>query len=173
MTWYTGAGDRGKTKVPSVGEVWKDDEILEALGDLDELNSSLGLAWSLYPEIRERVMRVQDRIFTLSARIAGFSPPFTSEAVRELEDMIQEISSQIPPLNNFIYPGGHPASAAVQVARTVCRRAERHLTPLLRRGLLGEEESRFMNRLSSYLFVLALWINMKTGTPDPVWKKER
>ena len=95
--WYTGTGDKGKTKVPSVGEVWKDEDIVNALGDLDELNSTLGVVASLYPELSPLIEDIQNDIFTLSSEIAGFKMNFSEEKIKKLEELISLYGSKIEP----------------------------------------------------------------------------
>lgn len=81
--WYTGSGDSGTTKVPSVGKVWKDDKLVETLGNLDELNSILGVVSSLYPPIRDELQDLQRDIFEISSEIAGFEMGFSIEKVKK------------------------------------------------------------------------------------------
>ncbi|MDT7876780.1 MAG: cob(I)yrinic acid a,c-diamide adenosyltransferase [Sulfolobaceae archaeon] len=168
--WYTGTGDKGKTKVPSTGEVWKDDDIVTALGDLDELNSTLGVVASLYPELSPLIEDIQNDIFTLSSEIAGFKMNFGEEKIKKLEELISLYGSKIEPLRNFVLPGGHKASSFLHLSRAVCRRAERSTVKLLRSGKANEIHVKYLNRLSSLLFVLALYVNKKTGNLNVIWK---
>ncbi|MEJ2777327.1 cob(I)yrinic acid a,c-diamide adenosyltransferase [Stygiolobus sp. RP850M] len=169
--WYTGTGDSGKTKVPSVGEVWKDEDIVNALGDLDELNSSLGIVSSLFPEIRQDVEKIQNDIFAISSEIAGFELNFNTEKIKELEEMIKKYSEPLKPLKNFVLPGGHLASSFLHLARAVCRRAERSIVRLSRNHKnVKHEHVVYLNRLSSLLFVMALYVNEKTFNPNVIWK---
>ena len=168
--WYTGTGDGGKTKVPSVGEVWKDDEIVNALGDLDELNSSLGVVASLYPEIKSDVEKIQNDIFTISSEIAGFDLHFSKEKVKEVEELIKKYSEYLEPLKNFVLPGGHIASSFLHLSRAICRRAERSVVRLYKDGKAKSEHVTYLNRLSSLLFVMALYVNKKTSNPNVIWK---
>ena len=168
--WYTGIGDKGKTKVPSVGEVWKDSDIVKAVGDLDELNSVLGIVSSLYPEISDVIKEVQGDIFTISSEIAGFNMNFSMERVKRLEELIAYFSKELEPLRNFVLPGGHIASSFLHLARAVCRRAERSVVTLMKENLAKEVHVAYLNRLSSLLFVLALVINKRTNNPNIIWK---
>jgi cob(I)alamin adenosyltransferase len=168
--WYTGTGDKGKTKVPSVGEVWKDDDIVDALGNLDELNSILGVISSLYPPLAECISTIQSDIFALSSEVAGFDMGFGNDKVKYLETSIERFSSELPPLKNFVLPGGHKASAFLHLARSVCRRSERSIVKLARRQKVKDSHLVYLNRLSSLLFVMALWVNRKTNNPDVIWK---
>ena len=168
--WYTGTGDKGRTKVPSVGDVWKDSDILTAIGDLDELNSILGVVSSLYPEISNVIKELQDDIFTISSEIAGFNMNFSRERVKRLEDLISSFSKELEPLKNFVIPGGHIASSFLHLARAVCRRAERSVVTLMKENLAKEVHVAYLNRLSSLLFVLALVVNKRTNNPNVIWK---
>ncbi|ACP48189.1 ATP/cobalamin adenosyltransferase [Sulfolobus islandicus Y.N.15.51] len=169
--WYTGTGDKGKTKLPSVGEIWKDDDIVNAIGDLDELNASLGVISSLYPQLREIIVRVQSDIFSLSSEIAGFNLNFEEDKVEWIEEEINNFSKGLPELRNFILPGGHIASSFLHLARTVCRRSERSVVKLLKRNRAKEVHVKYLNRLSSLLFVLALYVNKQENVQEIIWKR--
>ncbi|MCH4814558.1 MAG: cob(I)yrinic acid a,c-diamide adenosyltransferase [Saccharolobus sp.] len=169
--WYTGTGDKGKTKLPSVGEIWKDDDIVNAIGDLDELNASLGVISSLYPQLREIIVRVQSDIFSLSSEIAGFNLNFEEDKVKWIEEEINNFSKGLPELRNFILPGGHIASSFLHLARTVCRRSERSVVKLLKRNRAKDVHVKYLNRLSSLLFVLALYVNKQENVQEIIWKR--
>ncbi|BFH72582.1 cob(I)yrinic acid a,c-diamide adenosyltransferase [Sulfurisphaera javensis] len=168
--WYTGTGDSGKTKVPSVGEVWKDSLITEALGNLDELNSVLGVVSSLYPEFSEIIKQLQSDVFEISSEIAGFDMKFDESKITYLEFLINELSKELEPLRNFVLPGGHIASSFLHLARAICRRAERSVVSLLKENKCKQEHVRYLNRLSSLLFVMALVVNKRTNNPNVIWK---
>lgn len=170
MNWYTGNGDSGMTKVPAQGEVWKDSEIVEALGDLDELNATLGIVSSLYPEINELIKTIQADIFAISSEIAGFNLNFSSDRIAFLEERIRKIGSEVKPLKNFVLPGGHLASSYLHFSRAVCRRAERSLVRIYKENKAKKVHITYLNRLSSLLFVLALWVNEKSHNPNVIWK---
>lgn len=170
--WYTGTGDMGKTKVPSIGEVWKDDAIVKALGDLDELNSLLGVVSSLYPEFSEIIHDIQNDIFSISSEIAGFNMNFDEKKVKKLEESINLLGKELEPLRNFVLPGGHIASSFLHLARAVCRRAERSTVSLFKVGKAKEVHIKYLNRLSSLLFVMALVVNKRTNNPNVIWKSK-
>ncbi|AAK40706.1 cob(I)yrinic acid a,c-diamide adenosyltransferase [Saccharolobus solfataricus] len=169
--WYTGTGDKGKTKLPSVGEIWKDDDIVNAIGDLDELNASLGVISSLYPQLREIMVRIQSDIFSLSSEIAGFDMNFEEEKVKWIEEEISSFSKGIPELRNFILPGGHVAASFLHLARTICRRSERSVVKILKRSKAKDVHVKYLNRLSSLLFVLALYVNKQEKVQEIIWKR--
>lgn len=168
--WYTGTGDKGKTKVPSVGEVWKDSDIVKALGDLDELNSILGVISSVYPDFSSIINELQNQIFELSSEIAGFEMNFNEEKIKYLEDLISKFDKELEPLRNFVLPGGHIGSSFLHLARAICRRAERSVVSLIRENKSKEVHVRYLNRLSSLLFVMALIVNKRTNNPNVIWK---
>ncbi|MCH1770027.1 MULTISPECIES: cob(I)yrinic acid a,c-diamide adenosyltransferase [Metallosphaera] len=168
--WYTGTGDSGLTRIPSIGQVWKDDKLVEALGNLDELNSVLGVVVSLYPDLRDPIQDIQKDIFEISSEIAGFDMGFEKDKIEKIEKLIDIYGNQLDPLKNFVLPGGHLASSFLHLARAVCRRAERSVVSLYRENRTRESHVIYLNRLSSLLFVLGLWVNKKTGNQDVIWK---
>jgi len=187
MKIYTGSGDRGKTSLFSGERIVKSDLRIEAYGDVDELNSMLGVLIAGLPDALEtlapEVIRIQCDLLDVGAWLAttpGSSAVemltlFTTEKVTWLEAAIDRLDETLPPLTGFILPGGHPSGAWAQVARTVCRRAERHA---LRDTDAPLDESvavmlTYLNRLSDYLFVLARHCNMQTGTAEILWDTVR
>jgi len=181
MKIYTRTGDKGETSLLSGERVMKDHERIAAYGTIDELNSHLGLARSLKVPARvdEAMARVQHDLFVLGAalatapsRSAPTVPALADSAVATLEREVDAWEGELPVLRNFILPGGTPAAAALHVARTVCRRAER-LVVSLERGE-GEGEGsvhvRYLNRLSDWLFMAARAANHHAGTADVLWK---
>jgi len=168
--WFTGRGDGGKTILPSAGETWKDDPLLEALADLDELNAAIGLASSIYQELSEELSKVQAHIFEISSEIADFPQGFNDEKVSEIERLLNKYSSGLPVLRNFVLPSGHLGATALHLARAICRRAERRTVSLLKLGRCSPLHVKYLNRLSSLLFVLALWINYQRGIEERVWR---
>jgi cob(I)alamin adenosyltransferase len=190
MKVYTGTGDKGKTGLFSGERVSKSHARIEAYGDIDELNSILGALASSLPsdrdEIRIEIHLIQSDLFHAGARLATASRPpegapiqgVGPERIRFLESAIDRMDALLPPLHQFVLPGGHPAASWSHLARTVCRRAERrvvHLT-LLEAPPNGESEGIsgvliYLNRLSDYLFVLARLLNHMSGVPDVPWTK--
>ncbi|BBD72524.1 ATP:cob(I)alamin adenosyltransferase [Sulfodiicoccus acidiphilus] len=167
--WYTGAGDGGRTKVPSAGELWKDDALVQALGDLDELNSVLGLAASIYPRLRSFLLPIQSEILAISSELAGFPLGFGEDRVTRLELTLKKFADEVPELKNFVLPGGNIGASTLHLARSVCRRAERSLVRVTREGSLQGVYVKYLNRLSSLLFVMALWVNLKEGVDEVMW----
>ena len=188
MKIYTGGGDKGKTSLFSGERVPKHHLRIEAYGDLDELNSLLGAVAALLPGntdgLRADLVAIQSTLFMAGAWLAttpgssatGYLTPMTAESAKELEQRIDALSESLPPLKEFILPGGQPVAAWAHVARTVCRRCERRLTELIA-STEGEANDQlpavqvYLNRLSDYLFVMARSLNQLLGTPDIPWKK--
>lgn len=173
---YTGGGDAGTTSLVGGTRVGKDDVRLEAYGALDELNSHIGLV-AASPVLADHdhavLADIQRRIFdagTLLATEPGsrWQPaPFGEEPVKAIEAEIDRLDGALPPLRNFILPGGNADSARAHVARTVARRAERRMVAAARTGVdVDPDVMRYVNRLSDYLFALARHINHITSTPE-------
>ena len=187
MKIYTGGGDKGKTSLFSGERVPKHHLRIEAYGDLDELNSLLGVVAADLPggenQLRQDLDTIQATLFMAGAWLAttpdssatGYLTPLTETVSKELEGRIDSLSEALPVLKEFILPGGQPVAAMAHVARTVCRRCERRLTELIEstNGSAGELApiQVYVNRLSDYLFVLARYLNKQAGVADKVWKK--
>ena len=163
MKIYTKTGDNGTTSLIGGTRVAKNDYRLECYGTIDELNAYLGLIRDNYPnqDIQNQLLTIQQKLFVIGAEIANDKPqktniPSISEAdILSLEEIIDGISEELPPQKSFIIPGGHPVSTYCQIARTVCRRAERaiyNIQPEKRPSMLS---TIYINRLSDYLFILA------------------
>jgi cob(I)alamin adenosyltransferase len=186
MKIYTGTGDRGRTSLFSGERVGKDHVRVEAYGDLDELNATLGALRTELPaagdHLGPELLQIQSDLFHLGAWLATSpdSParqqlhPLPAERIEQLEQAIDRLQERLPPLSAFILPGGHPAAAWAHVARTVCRRAERRAVALAAAQTDAAQESPellvYLNRLSDYLFVLARTINLLAGIADTLWQ---
>jgi cob(I)alamin adenosyltransferase len=175
---YTRTGDAGETSLFDGTRARKDDPRIEAYGDVDELNSWLGLARAarLDPALDEELVTLQRDLFALGAQLADpadkLAPRVTKavigdDHVARLEALIDQLDDQLPPLRRFILAGGTPAGAALHVARTVCRRAERRMIAL--DPPIDPVLVRYANRLSDLLFVLARVVNYRGGTPETEW----
>lgn len=187
MKIYTGSGDRGKTSLFSGERLSKGSLRVEAYGALDELGSVLGMVASHlsgHPERIAELQRMQRLLLVSGSWIATTEEstlvdslkPLTREHVREVEACIDRLNDRMPALTSFILPGGTTAAAAAHLARTVCRRAERHVVRFMEASderLQGEELEMvliFLNRLSDYCFVLARYCNHEAGIQDVFWK---
>jgi len=173
---YTRGGDAGETSLGSGERVPKDDPRIEACGDVDELNAVLGVALARGAP-RDPLGRVQNDLFDLGADL---SVPLsdakrerlrvTAEQVAWLEGLCDEANADLPPLRSFVLPGGTETAALLQLARTVCRRAERRVVTLAAREEVNPEARAYLNRLSDLLFILARAANAQTGAEEPLWK---
>jgi cob(I)alamin adenosyltransferase len=177
---YTRTGDDGETGLFGGGRVAKDALRVEAYGAVDELNAALGLARAggLPDAVDSVVGRVQEELFVLGADLATPAAGgaredkvvrISPEQVEALERAIDEAEKGLPALDAFILPGGSPAGAALHLARTVCRRAERRTVELSRSESVSPHVVPYMNRLSDLLFVLARAANAADGRPERKW----
>ena len=179
---YTKTGDTGETALFGGARVPKDDARVVAYGQVDELNAALGLALALEPQdfSRAALEQIQRDLFTLGAELATPDPaklaralpgkPIGDPDIQALERTIDTHEAGLEPLTGFILPGGTPKAAALHVARTVCRRAERAVVSLARGGAaISPAIVRYLNRLSDLLFVLARTANAATHRPDIKW----
>jgi len=172
MRLYTGTGDQGLTRLFGGDLVDKDHIRVHAYGEVDELNSLLGLARnSLDPEFAILVERVQGELFQVGAELAseGRNETITDEHVRALEAEIDRFQEAAPELRNFVLPGGKKGAAELQVARAVCRRGECAIVTLHRKVGVRGELLRYINRLSDWLFAMARAAVTRSGDPEIVW----
>lgn len=182
---YTRTGDQGQTGLFAGGRVSKDDARVAAYGSVDELNSALGLARALKPteETATRLARVQAQLFTLGADLATPAAAKSAHILRlpaataaELEADIDALAADLPPLRQFILPGGCAAAAAIHNARAIARRAEREIVTLNRGEAINEALNEailpYINRLSDWLFTLARWENWRQGVAETTWRGE-
>ena len=181
---YTRTGDKGMTGLVGGGRIKKSAPRIETYGTLDELSSAIGIARAaLRPLPNEgRALRLdawlawtQDALFKLGSELATLPndrPPASvgTDDVQALERAIDEAQNELPPLANFIHPGGSMPGAYLHFARTICRRAERLLVALIDREEIGSIEAlRYLNRLSDALFVWARWINDALRVAEHLW----
>ena len=181
MKIYTRTGDNGTTGLFGGGRVGKDDPRIECYGTIDELNAALGLAACVTPEpIAAQLQQIQHELFTMGAHLATPTespsaarlPPLDEAMVSRLEMQIDAADAHLPPLREFVLPGGSEPAARLHVARTICRRAERLLVRLsLDRPGVNPLMLIYLNRLSDHLFVAARYANHLTGAPDIPWQK--
>lgn len=173
---YTRTGDKGITGLGDGSRTEKDSPRVEAFGDVDELNSQIGvvLAFSLAEPLQDILTGIQHDLFDLGGElcIPGYSA-LSAEYVSRLEQQLDQINAKLPPLKEFILPGGSAAAAACHVARTVCRRAERRLVSLAHQESVSAISLQYLNRLSDLLFVLAREINRTQGVADVLWQPGR
>jgi cob(I)alamin adenosyltransferase len=176
---YTRTGDDGTTGLGTRKRVPKDSPRIEAYGTVDELNSVIGaaIAAGLDPTLHRELARTQNDLFHLGSDLcipeedkAQFKvPQIEQRHVDVLERLMDRLSAELPPLENFVLPGGAPGAAWLHVARTVCRRAERAVIALGRKEPVGPFAIKYLNRLSDALFVMARYENNQRGVPDVCW----
>ncbi|HWV38954.1 MAG TPA: cob(I)yrinic acid a,c-diamide adenosyltransferase [Vulgatibacter sp.] len=176
---YTKTGDKGQTGLFGGGRVRKDDPRVEAYGAVDELNAAMGAAEAAIgdPEIKAWIRKIQDELFVVGSELATPDPeavkrqviPVGAEQVAAMEKIIDAVDEQVPPLRQFILPGGHPGSAHLHLARTICRRAERRVLSFSDHAEVRPEVIAYLNRLSDLLFMLARLVNHREGVAEPVW----
>ncbi len=177
MKVYTRTGDNGTTSLVGGTRVAKTNPRLEAYGTVDELNSHIGLLIAIMPKPQpETLTWVQNRLFDLGAMLATepeskFQPKsLADEDIECLERDIDDMQARLPELRAFVLPGGTVPAAQANVARTVCRRAERRMLALAEQGIpVAPAALRFINRLSDYLFVLSRCLNVAAGQPEIIW----
>jgi cob(I)alamin adenosyltransferase len=177
---YTRRGDDGSTGLFGGPRVRKDDLRVAAYGDVDELNSALGLAreeLTAQADLLAVVDALQSELFTLGAELATPDaasapkqvPRISAEAATRMEKEIDRLSEELPPMKNFILPGGSRAGAALHLCRTVCRRAERKVVELAETAPVSAEALAYINRLSDLLFVMARAANLRGGGREIPW----
>lgn len=177
---YTKKGDDGTTGLLGGTRVAKHHARIEAYGNVDELNSWIGL---LRDELNDTphaalLLEVQDRLFTLGSHLAldpAHVGKMTLPELREndlvrLENAIDMMDSKLPPMRNFVLPGGHPVVSHCHIARCVCRRSERSVTFLTEQSEVPGVILQYLNRLSDYLFVLSRMVSVEKNAPEMPWK---
>jgi cob(I)alamin adenosyltransferase len=181
MKIYTRTGDEGKTGLFGGGRVLKDDPRVEAYGDVDELNAFIGVARAadVMPRIDEVLVPIQRDLFSIGALLATpdrekmeqhlTKARIDDDRIRQLEHAIDECDRELEPLKSFIVPGGSAKAAALHVARTVCRRAERRIIHLQREVEIPALVVIYLNRLSDLLFTLARLANHRAGAGEVTW----
>ena len=172
---YTRTGDEGDTGLPDGSRASKHDELICALGDIDELNTCIGVlrAEGLPDDMDACMRQVQLDLFELGAEVADPGYLGIDHArVEALERGIDEMTAALPPLRAFILPGGGRAAALCHQARAVCRRAERALVACSMEYEVSIEIGRYINRLSDYLFVAGRALNHAAGREEDTWVQE-
>ena len=178
---YTKTGDNGETSL--LGKrVTKNCAEIVALGELDELNASLGVMSAQInlgglEKTKKQIIEIQNNLFVIGANVAALDtrldnlPKLTEKNISDLEDWIDEMENSLPELRNFILPGGSMAAAQAFLARAVCRRAERSFINLSEKYKINDRDKikKYLNRLSDYLFVLGRFLNKKSGAEEIIW----
>lgn len=182
MKIYTKTGDSGETGLFGGRRLPKNHARIEAYGTVDELNSFIGLLYDSLDSAHQRTVlrEVQDRLFTVGSHLAcdpeqmPMLPDLADADLVFLENEMDEMDEKLPPLKNFVLPGGHPTVSVAHVCRTVCRRAERRVVELKSLGEPVEDSVvKYLNRLSDYFFVLSRTIGQNLGAPEIAWKPRK
>jgi len=172
----TRTGDDGTTGLGDGARVPKDHLRIEAMGDVDELNSSLGvlLCEPLPDDVRQLLVRIQHELFNLGGELSipGFKL-LQAESVRQLDEALEHYNARLPRLAEFILPGGTRSAALAHMSRTIARRAERSVVTLATADAINDAPRQYLNRLSDLMFVLARVLNRMHGGDDVYWHSER
>ncbi|HJV79724.1 cob(I)yrinic acid a,c-diamide adenosyltransferase [Noviherbaspirillum sp.] len=172
----TRTGDNGTTGLGDGSRVSKDSLRIHAMGEVDELNSHIGLLMceELPPELREELVTIQHDLFDLGGElcIPGYTL-ITEAQVARLDMLLEKYNADLPRLKEFILPAGSRGAALAHVCRTVCRRAERAIVTLGNTETINDNLRHYMNRLSDLLFVLSRVLNRFAGGSDVLWEKDR
>ncbi len=189
MKIYTKTGDKGETSLFSGQRVAKNDAFIEALGTVDECNSAIGAAISLLPaeelfaQVRAQLVIIQHTLFDLGAALATprtratnskiEKTRFDHDGVEQLEKWMDLWDEQLPKLHSFILPGGHSSGSLLHLARSICRRAERRVLPLIKNGDVSDHVLIYLNRLSDYLFISSRFVNHLMQIPESKWEPHK
>jgi len=171
---YTRTGDAGDTGKADGARVSKDDCLIHAQGDIDELNSFIGLLASKVDDdaLNQLILKIQHDLFNVGAEISLSQPLITGKDVEYLEQQLDLYNADLPTLKEFILPGGGEVASICHVARAVCRRAERNLVTLHKEKEIGADMLAYINRLSDLLFVLARVLTRNAGEKEVLWTNE-
>ena len=169
----TRTGDDGTTGLANGARVEKDSARIHAIGSIDELNSHLGvlLAETLPQDVRGLLLQLQNDLFDLGGALALPAVPFCHDKLSRLDTSIAHYNADLPPLKEFILPGGTRTAALCHVARTVARRAERDLATLSHSEVIPEQTLPYLNRISDLLFVLCRVLNRTAAQTETLWNR--
>lgn len=173
---YTRTGDDGTTGLSDGSRTPKDAIRIDAIGDVDELNSALGLvlAEDLPDDMRASLSAVQNDLLDLGGELCLPGHTIISEQhVARLEAELERLNATLPALKDFVLPGGSRAAAAAHLSRTICRRAERRVVTLARSEPVAQQLLQYLNRLSDLMFVVARALNRHAGGDDVLWQQGR
>ncbi|MBN1170007.1 cob(I)yrinic acid a,c-diamide adenosyltransferase [Candidatus Micrarchaeota archaeon] len=175
MRIYTKFGDKGKTTLLGGATVSKNDLHVEAYGSVDELNAILGtvIAFCDIPELTVSLKKIQMDLFVIGAELASKGEKTKTISLMRIEDLEAEIdliAPELPPLHNFILPGGSRTSSLLHLARTVCRRAERKVVALQENEKINPDILTYLNRVGDLLFMHARQTNYRKKVDEVVWK---
>ncbi len=177
MKIYTKTGDDGTTGVQGGKRISKSNLRIKAYGTIDELNATIGLVLSkkFDDDIENLLRNIQNDLFVAGSDLSNpdlsnMKNRITKEMVVNIEKNIDRLENELPPITNFILPGGHEVASLIHIARTIARRAETIVISLNEKETINDECKKFLNRLSDLLFVIARTVNKKNGFNDIIWK---
>ena len=174
MPIYTRSGDTGSTSLFGGKRVLKCEELVEVYGSLDELNSWVGHIAALFPspDVKLFLQTIQSDLFTIGSTLAGWKGDLSSldGRVKEMEARIDAMDESLPPIRNFILPGGAELAAHAHITRSICRRVERQTVALMQKQEIDKRIVKYLNRLSDLFFMLARFINKKENVEEIVWQ---
>lgn len=171
---YTRTGDDGSTGMADGTRIAKDDLLVSAIGDVDELNSQLAVVANLSPKLFvSSIKKIQNELFNVGAELAMGQAIVKQDCVDDLEKNLDKLNQELPALKEFILPGGGLSASHCHVARAICRRVERTLVALNKTKSVTKILLAYINRLSDYLFVLARAISKEVGEKEVYWQSER
>lgn len=189
MKIYTRTGDKGETSLYTGQRISKNDPLIDAIGTVDECNSTIGSAIALLPqnpsldELKGQLIIIQHALFDVGAALATprtkavnkkiDKTRFDPQATTLLEEWMDQMETALPDLHTFILPGGHPTSALLHLARSICRRAERAIIPINQRADVSDHVLMYLNRLSDYLFQAARFVNAQLQAPETLWEPHK
>lgn len=171
----TRTGDAGETGLADGRRVGKDSLRIHAIGEVDELNSMIGLAVckSVCEEVKTELRQIQNDLFGLGGKLAGsVNVSLGEKQVLRIENAALHFNRNLPPLKEFVLPGGSEEASLLHLARSICRRAERSVVALGKEENISPVSVQYLNRLSDLLFVLARLANLLASRPDVFWKKQ-
>lgn len=177
MKIYTKTGDDGTTGLIGNKRVLKNNSRIISYGSVDELNAMLGLVLTdkLDDDIKNLLITIQNQLFIAGADLSNPNLEdskirITPDIIENIENNIDKFELELPPLTNFVLPGGNSASSRLHLARTIARRAESNIVSLMKEENINQNCLKYMNRLSDLFFVLARVVNKRSGIPDTIWK---
>jgi len=177
---YTKTGDKGDTGLQGGKRISKSSDRIRAYGNVDEVNSVLGLVLShkIDQDVEELLKKIQNELFVLGSDLSNPDMDdkqnrISKNMIEELEKKIDKYEKELPPLSNFILPGGTDSASLVHLARTVTRRTETYVVLLSKKEKINNECRVYLNRLSDLLFVIARVLNKRSKTPDIIWEPKK
>lgn len=174
MSIYTRTGDTGSTSLFGGKRVLKCEELIEVYGSLDELNSWVGLIAADFSilDVSRFLQAIQSDLFTIGSTLAGWKSgdlTMLESRVKEMEARIDAMEGGLPPIRNFILPGGAQLAAHAHITRSICRRVERQTVALMQKQEVDKRIVKYLNRLSDLFFMLARFINKQENVEEIVW----